>query len=321
MRIARHIALILSFAAPAAAEDFSLSWPVDCTLGETCFIQHYVDDDPTSGASDYTCGTATYDSHKGTDIRLRSRAEMAAGVQVLAAADGVVLGLRDGMEDAILTRETEAKIKGKDCGNGVVIRHAGGWDTQYCHMKRGSITVAKGERVTAGTPLGEIGLSGRTQFPHLHISLRKDGAQVDPFDPDGQITCGAPSQTTLWERDITYSAGGILAAGFAPLVPSFDAIKAGTADDPPARDAPAFVLWAYAFGGQSGDIMRLSITGPEGELIRHDAVLDKDQAQFFRATGKKRRAPQWPAGDYEGRASLLRGGEIIAQTDIRAALR
>jgi len=314
MRFARYIALLLSSAAPAVAEDFSLSWPVECTLGDTCFIQHYVDDDPSGAASDYTCGKSTYNAHKGTDIRLRSRKDMETGVQVLAAADGVVLGLRDGMDDVALTRANEANIKDKECGNGVVIRHAGGWDTQYCHMKRGTISVAKGARVTAGTPLGEIGLSGRTQFPHLHISVRKNGAQVDPFDPDGQITCGAPSQESLWDIDIPYSAGGVLAAGFSPTVPSFDTIKAGTADQPLAPDAAAIVFWTYGFGGQRGDILRMIITGPAGEIIRHDAVLEKDQAQFFRATGKKLRARQWPSGQYDGTAVLLRKDAMIGQS-------
>ena len=76
-----------------------LALPLDCTLGESCFIQNYVDDDPGPGAADFTCGALTYDGHKGTDFALTSIAAMEAGVTVRAAAPGVVRGVRDGMPD------------------------------------------------------------------------------------------------------------------------------------------------------------------------------------------------------------------------------
>ena len=78
-----------------------------------------------------------------------------------------------------------------------VIRHGDGWETQYCHMRRGSITVLPGDRVAMGQVLGQVGMSGESEFPHLELSLRENGAVVDPFDPDGAITCGV-SDETLW---------------------------------------------------------------------------------------------------------------------------
>jgi len=46
------------------------------------------------------------------------------------------------------------------------------------HLKRGSIKVAPGEVVTAGQPLAEIGNSGNTLEPHLHIGATKDGIEI-----------------------------------------------------------------------------------------------------------------------------------------------
>ena len=43
-------------AAPAAAQDLRLSLPVACAIGQTCFIQHYVDTDPGKAARDHRCG-------------------------------------------------------------------------------------------------------------------------------------------------------------------------------------------------------------------------------------------------------------------------
>jgi len=46
------------------------------------------------------------------------------------------------------------------------------------HLKRGSIKVVPGEVVPAGQPLAEIGNSGNTLEPHLHISAEKNGREI-----------------------------------------------------------------------------------------------------------------------------------------------
>ncbi|KIC35571.1 M23 family metallopeptidase [Leisingera sp. ANG-M7] len=304
----------LSLAAPAAAGDLVLQFPLDCTLGEDCRIQQFVDRDPGKGATDFTCGTLSYDGHKGTDIALPYLSDMQAGVQVRAAADGVVLGTRNTMADQYATADNADSIDGKECGNGVVLRHGGGWETQYCHMKRGSVLVENGQKVKAGDVLGEVGLSGKTQFPHLHLSVRKDGAVVDPFSPGALDTCGSPAAQTLWADPLPYQPGGLIGAGFSTAVPEFDAIQAGTANQAPlAADAPALVFWAYAYGSQAGDRLELNVTGPGGELVSHSEALERTQAQLFRAAGRRLRGGQWPAGSYTGVARLLRDGQEIAR--------
>ncbi|MEY8842423.1 M23 family metallopeptidase, partial [Cribrihabitans sp. XS_ASV171] len=181
---------LLTLAAFPAASDPVLTLPVDCVLGETCHIQQYTDRDLEEGFRDYTCGPLAYDGHKGTDFSLATLAQMEAGVNVLAAAPGLVTGRRDGMADLHFSGDAEKSIEGRECGNGVVLRHEDGWETQYCHMKNGSVRVLVGDRVERGAVLGQIGLSGKTQFPHLHMSVRRDGMVVDPFDTADQALCG-----------------------------------------------------------------------------------------------------------------------------------
>lgn len=289
-----------------------LGLPADCILHETCFVQQYVDFDPGPGARDYMCQGLSYDGHKGTDISLMSLGAMEAGVPVIASAPGTVRGMRNDMPDRIYTDDMAKALDGRDCGNGVVITHADGWETQYCHMRQGSISVSAGQTVERGTPLGLIGLSGRTQFPHIHISVRKDGQHVDPFDPDGQITCGSPSIDSLWIDTPAYQPGGILAVGLANGVPSFDDIRAGTAAiSTLGRDAGALVAWGYGFGGRQNDVMRLTIKGPNGaEIFTNDAVLDKTQAQYFRAAGRRARG-DWAPGSYTAQVDLMRDGAVI----------
>lgn len=306
------LALFSTLAAPVAAGDFSLAWPIDCTLGETCYIQQYVDRDPGPGVQDFTCNALSYDGHKGTDIALPYLSSMDSGVRVRAAAAGVVAGLRDGMEDRYASRENAADLKGRDCGNAVLLRHAGGWETQYCHLKNGSIRVSLGDRIAAGTTLGDVGLSGQTQFPHLHLSLRQNGEVVDPFNPDPATVCDTGQDRQLWKSPVVYRPAGFIGAGFSPDVPAYQSIKSGAATGSKiTAQSPVLVLWAYAYGGQKNDVIALRIEGPEGILLDQELSLEKDQAQFFRAAGKRLRAMEWAAGQYIGEVRLIRdGGEI-----------
>ena len=295
--------LILAQSKPAR---FTLAWPVDCTLGQTCRIQHYVDRDPGPGARDFTCGTLSYDGHDGTDIALANRAAMRAGVKVLAAAAGKVLGVRDGIADFV------PPITGRECGNGVLVDDGDGWQTQYCHMKQGSVTVHKGDQVTTGLPLGLVGQSGAADFPHLHLTVRHNGQAVDPFAPD-RTTCGTPPAPGLWSKALPYEAGGFLAAGFASELPSFDAIQAGLPTQPLSPNAPAIVLWAEVFGGQAGDVMAFAIANPDGStLLQTTATLTRTQDQLFRAAGKKLHVALGQ-GIYHGSITLLRAGIAVGQ--------
>ncbi|MQQ09478.1 peptidoglycan DD-metalloendopeptidase family protein [Epibacterium sp. SM1979] len=314
MKQAWAIAFATTLAPPLGASDFLLHWPVDCTLGDSCHIQQYVDHDPGPEAQDFRCQGLTYDGHKGTDIALPTLLEMHAGVAVLAAAPGVVAGVRNSMVDQRYTDAHADQIQGRECGNGVVLKHNDGWETQYCHLKQGSVLVEPGQTVAAGTPLGEIGLSGQTQFPHLHLSVRKNGAVVDPFTPEALGTSCSQSADTLWSDPVPYTPGGLLATGFSATLPDYDAIRAGTAAaDTLSPAAPALVFWGYAFGGRLGDQLELQITGPQGAFISHTEELPKAQSQFFRAAGRRLRETNWPKGEYTGTARLVRAGQVIDQ--------
>lgn len=298
---------LIASALPTGAEVIMLIPPIDCDIVSDCHIQQYVDRDPGPGWRDFTCGGLAYDGHKGTDFALPSLARMAEGVDVLAAAPGTVVALRDGMADGALV--AGGTVDGTECGNGAVIRHAGGWETQYCHLRQGSVIVTKGQTVAAGDVLGQVGMSGAAEFPHVHLSLRRDGQVVDPFAPAALDTCGATGET-LWADPIAYEPGGLISLGLATAVPQYDAVKAGTAGaDVIASDAPALVLWAHGYGSRPGDVIRLIIDSPTARWFETDVVLDRAQAQYFRAAGRKARG--LPPGEWRGTATLLRDKTVV----------
>jgi hypothetical protein len=115
----------LALADPAVAQPPDpLALPIDCTPGADCWVLRYVDHEPGPGVRDYMCGGLTGDGHKGTDIAIRDLAAMAAGVEVRAAAAGLVDALRDGMPDVSLNEAGRPAIEGKECGNGIRLAQA-----------------------------------------------------------------------------------------------------------------------------------------------------------------------------------------------------
>ncbi len=324
MRGYLHFAVLaLSFPGAAAAEPPALSFPLDCQLGKTCFIQQYVDHASNGDARDYTCGPLSYDGHRGTDIRIAHENQTrGAGFDVLAAAAGIVVATRDGLPDISQSRLGAPDIKGRECGNGVLIDHGGGWRSQYCHMRRSSIQVAKGDHVSRQAHLGKIGLSGKTEFPHLHIKITHDGNPVDPFSPEDQEACGPPAGKQLWATPIPYAPGGVLDLGFSNGALSFRQIRDGPdAHETLPPNAPALVFWAYFYGMQARDRIHLILRDRDGTIMAEDETpVPRNQAELFRLVGRKKGRENWSSGTYVGLVILTRKGRELARRSISVAV-
>jgi len=288
--------------AGAGAESLRLGLPIRCRPGTDCWIVNLVDLDPGPGWRDYACGVRTYDGHKGTDIAVRDLKAMQAGVPVLAAARGRVKATRDGMKDVDVSLAGPGSVAGRECGNGVVVDHGGGWETQYCHLRRGSVGVRKDDPVDGGQRLGLVGNSGRADFPHVHLTVRLNGEVIDPFVGPARTRPCTAGRGTLWHPDtfrvLSREWTAVHNAGFAtgPVEPR--AARRGILD---ARRLPAtaaaLVLWADVFWVEAGDLLRLRVTGPDGAIIvDHPVEIEKTQARRFAFAGRERKSARLPAG-------------------------
>lgn len=127
------------------------------------------------------------------------------GKPIFAPCDGVVVRASDGWMDRKVTSIINTvfiwvyatfffrpKINGSEidirpnAGNYVMIRTATGAVVFLAHMRSGSIKVMAKQSVTAGQLIGEVGNSGNTTTPHLHINIFDQAdnllrAQVMPF--------------------------------------------------------------------------------------------------------------------------------------------
>ena len=103
---------------------------------------------------------ADWRTHDGIDI------SAVQGTTVLAASSGTVSSVTD---DPLM-------------GTTVVINHDGGYQTTYSNLQARP-NVEAGENVSAGQIIGAVGRTAAAesaQGPHLHFSVTKDGAPVDP---------------------------------------------------------------------------------------------------------------------------------------------
>ncbi|RVU33863.1 M23 family metallopeptidase [Hwanghaeella grinnelliae] len=311
-RLLAAFLLVAAVSSGARAQNLPpLEFPADCRIGGDCWILSFVDLDSSPTYQDHHCGPRTYEGHKGTDIALIDAFNAAKTVPIRAAAGGTITGVRDGVPDNKLGDDIPDQ-QGRECGNGVRIDHGGGWFTQYCHLKLGSIRVSSKQTVEAGDVLGLIGNSGLSETPHLHFQLSHGTDIVDPFNGHSASSppdCGRG--TSLWSEDALamfgdYDPTFIRHAGFAVTVPTLKSVQ----KTPPQTELPgnrsALVLYAVIYGLPEGSSIQFTVTGPQGDvLITTSQTIPRNKARQFQYAGKKTPPGGWPPGDYTGVISVF----------------
>lgn len=97
--------------------------------------------------------------HEGMDFSAKT------GTPIYATGDGSV---------------AKADNTASGYGNHIVIRHGFGYETLYGHLSR--YKCRAGQRVKRGDIIGYIGSTGRSEGPHLHYEVHKNGKVVNPIN-------------------------------------------------------------------------------------------------------------------------------------------
>ncbi len=292
--------------------DGGFSLPLNCTLDRDCWIINLPDAGIGDKALDHQCGFRTYNRHEGTDVAIRDFRAVDEGTDVLASAPGLVTAARDGTEEHYLHDDRTRKLTGvKACGNSVILQHDDGWESYYCHMRKGSVGVTLGQRVLRGDRLGQVGMSGRTQFPHVHVEFRHRGKNLNPFTGQPvEAGCKAPVRQPLWHPDakVSYPSFALYAAGFLDHPPTTQRIWS-SARSPVSmpRHAPSLVLWASVFGTQRGDVLKLRILDPDGTAVAvREVRMARVQARAMAFVRRKLMPAGFSEGRWLGEATLER---------------
>ncbi len=97
--------------------------------------------------------------HEGMDFTART------GTPIYATGDGVV-------------KNADNSLSG--FGNHIEINHGFGYLTLYGHLSK--YKVRAGQQVKRGDIIGYVGSTGRSQAPHCHYEVHKDGKVVNPIN-------------------------------------------------------------------------------------------------------------------------------------------
>ena len=97
--------------------------------------------------------------HNGMDFTAKT------GTPVYATGDGVVERADNSMSGF---------------GNLIIIKHGFGYTTYYAHLSKYKARV--GQKVKRGDIIGYVGSTGRSEAPHLHYEVHKDGEPINPIN-------------------------------------------------------------------------------------------------------------------------------------------
>lgn len=107
-------------------------------------------------------------NHKGLDMT------PGEGTPIGVIADGVVIETDESDSGFGVYAKVEHVVNGRT------------YVSLYAHMGFGSLQVSEGQTVKVGQVIGEVGNSGQSTGPHLHLEIWQDG--TDPIDPYDWLT-------------------------------------------------------------------------------------------------------------------------------------
>lgn len=97
--------------------------------------------------------------HNGMDFSAKS------GTPIYATGDGII-------------KKADGTVSG--FGNHIEINHGYGYMTLYAHLSK--YKVRAGQKVKRGDIIGFVGSTGRSEAPHLHYEVHKNGEVVNPLN-------------------------------------------------------------------------------------------------------------------------------------------
>lgn len=103
----------------------------------------------------------------------KARDWLGYGAEVLAVADGVIASARDDMQEnpSVLANARNKAPLEQASGNHVAIDLGDGRYVFYEHLKPGSVRVKPGDQVRRGQVIGQLGYTGESTGPHLHMHV------------------------------------------------------------------------------------------------------------------------------------------------------
>jgi hypothetical protein len=154
--------------------------------GDTAEINHHHDTPNQRFAFDILGADDGGRTHRGDGAA--NEDYFCFGREILAPADGEVVQAIEGVDD----NRPGSMNPYSALGNSVTIRHSELEYSVIAHLKRGSVRVKAGDKVSRGQVLGLCGNSGNSSEPHLHYHLQntaviQDGSGIKVFFGEAKV--------------------------------------------------------------------------------------------------------------------------------------
>ena len=131
----------------------SVQWPFP--VGVPLTDRYGPREAPCSGCSTF---------HRGLDMT------PGEGTPIGVIASGVVISAEESDSGFGVSVQVEHEVNGRT------------YVSLYAHMQFGSLEVSEGDAIAVGQKIGEVGNSGQSTGPHLHLEIWEDGSEpVDPY--------------------------------------------------------------------------------------------------------------------------------------------
>ena len=233
-------------------------------------VSAFADHNPAAGTTqvlDYSGGTRTYDSHRGTDFALWPFGwnKVDGGeVQVIAAAAGTIA-----YKSEIDPTDHNPCDGGSanDPWNFIGVVHGDGRLTIYGHMRYNSLTrKLVGDSVAQGEYLGTAASSGNSSGPHLHFEARygaySNNEWVDPYAGPGS------QPESLWASQRPYVDAAInrLATHSSPASTANSCASTITHLQDSFTTLQNIFFYAYFRDYQGALVAQLKLHRPDGSV-------------------------------------------------------
>lgn len=131
-------------------------------------------------------------AHKANDIVARINGKNTTDY-VLAHTSGTVV--------EVVKNYNRTDKTGTSYGNYVMIKHSNGYHTLYAHLKYGSVTISKGQKVAKGQIIGYMGNTGHSNGAHTHFEVRKNSSYASCINPNPYLNADLPGTT---KKSVSY---------------------------------------------------------------------------------------------------------------------
>ncbi len=305
--IYKILLLIIIIPSDTYASELKFNTPIQCKIGEDCFLLNQLEK--------VGCGQLPFSTKDGVMFIAKHDALVRDGIKILASQNGKVKAVRSNVDD-----QDKSTVSIAPCGNGIIVTHANGYETQYCYLHKDTIKLKKGDKVKEGQELGLMGMSGNINYPAMLFTLKRKNKHIDPFTNNHKSEdCVYNHDKSLWNpetiKTMIHSETIITNYGFTTEEPEIAKARNGDYNTMTiAGNTNIIGYFIDLIGVYEGDLIIIEMLSPDGyKIVSYQKKFVDFNPRAFAHIVYKNQSQKLNEGEYKISFKLLRQGSIIIE--------